>query len=150
MNLKFTLTDTESLEVYANWTYVAKHDPRAKQAQEDIEIEDESEDKVALVLISNINSFWILIHESGKFSTTVGDNNISGTFSECVSALKKEFGEFRNEVEAMTIICNIQAMQAIIDGQPFPYENFNDYDIDKLRTMQDELIPAYNIAIKKG
>lgn len=54
----------------------------------------------------------------------------------------------RNEVEAMTIICNIQQMQQLVYGKQFTYEQFNGNSIDELRTLQEQLIQEYNQYIK--
>ena len=55
----------------------------------------------------------------------------------------------RNELEAMTIICNIQQMQKVCYGQSFDYNQFNGNSIDELRDLQNSLIPLYNKAIKE-
>ena len=47
----------------------------------------------------------------------------------------------RDEVEAMTIICNIQQMQYMIYGEQFTYEQFNGNSIEELRTLQEQIIP---------
>lgn len=53
------------------------------------------------------------------------------------------------EVEAMTIIINIQAMQEKIQGKRFEYEQFNGNTLEELRELQEWLIPEYNKAVAK-
>ena len=50
----------------------------------------------------------------------------------------------RNEIESMTIICNIQMMQDKIYGSHIEHFWFNGNTIDELRNLQDELIKEYN------
>lgn len=54
----------------------------------------------------------------------------------------------RNEVEAMTIICNIQMMQDKVNGSHFEYHQFNGNTIEELRDLQDEMIKQYNATFK--
>ena len=54
----------------------------------------------------------------------------------------------RDEVEAMTIICNIQQMQYMIYGEQFTYEQFNGNSIEELRTLQEQIIQEYNQSVK--
>lgn len=54
----------------------------------------------------------------------------------------------RNEVEAMTIICNIQAMQQKIYGKQFAYKQFKGNTIEELRKLQDQMIIEYNKTFK--
>lgn len=56
---------------------------------------------------------------------------------------------FRNEIEAMTIICNIQMMQDKIHGKHFEYNQFNGNSIDELRDLQDRMIIEYNGTFSK-
>lgn len=53
----------------------------------------------------------------------------------------------RNEIEAMTIICNIQMMQDVAYGQRFEYNQFSANSVEELRKLQESLIPVYNAAI---
>jgi len=55
---------------------------------------------------------------------------------------------WEEEVEAMTIICNIQAMQSRLYGDNFSYDSFNGNSLEELRKLQDTLIPEYNAAVK--
>lgn len=50
----------------------------------------------------------------------------------------------RNEIEAMNIICNIQAMQKVVWGYPAKYEQYKNNSVDELRAIQSELLKAYN------
>lgn len=50
----------------------------------------------------------------------------------------------RNEIEAMSIICNIRLMQEKVYGKAFDYDSFNANTIDELRTLQDNMIAEYN------
>lgn len=50
----------------------------------------------------------------------------------------------RNEIEAMNIICNIQAMQKVIWGEGAKYEQYKSNTVDELRAIQTELLKAYN------
>lgn len=52
------------------------------------------------------------------------------------------------ESEAMTIICNIQAMQSRLYGDSFSYNSFNGNSLAELRELQDRLIPEYNESLK--
>lgn len=56
----------------------------------------------------------------------------------------------RNEVEAMTIICNIQMMQDKVHGEHFEYWRFNGNTIEELRNLQDEMIKEYNASFKQS
>lgn len=56
----------------------------------------------------------------------------------------------RNEIEAMSIICNIQAMQKTIHGQHFEHASFNANTVDELRDLQSSLIPEYNAALERN
>jgi len=62
--------------------------------------------------------------------------------------IKKSIRSFNEEIEAMTIICNIQAMQNKIYGESFQYDQFNGNTLDELRNLQDSLIPLYNNSLK--
>lgn len=53
----------------------------------------------------------------------------------------------RNEIEAMTIICNIQMMQEKVYGSKFEYYQFNGNTIDELRDLQDSIIKEYNASL---
>lgn len=53
----------------------------------------------------------------------------------------------RNEIEAMTIICNIQQMQKVSYGTNYDYNQFKGKSIEELRELQESLIPVYNTAI---
>lgn len=55
----------------------------------------------------------------------------------------------RDEVEAMTIICNIQMMQDKIHGQHFEYYQFNGNTIEELRQLQENTIKEYNATFVK-
>jgi len=50
----------------------------------------------------------------------------------------------RNEIEAMDIICNIQAMQRAIWGDAARYDQYKSNTVDELRAIQSELLKAYN------
>jgi len=50
----------------------------------------------------------------------------------------------RNEIEAMDIICNIQAMQRAIWGDAARYDQYKNNTVDELRAIQSELLKAYN------
>ena len=50
----------------------------------------------------------------------------------------------RNEIEAMNIICNIQAMQKAIWGDAARYDQYKSNTVDELRAIQSELLKAYN------
>lgn len=50
----------------------------------------------------------------------------------------------RNEIEAMNIICNIQAMQKEIWGDSARYDQYKNNSVDELRAIQSELLKAYN------
>lgn len=50
----------------------------------------------------------------------------------------------RNEVEAMQVICNIQAMQQAINKTSWTYASFNRYTIEELRQLQESYIQKYN------
>lgn len=50
----------------------------------------------------------------------------------------------RNEIEAMDIICNIQAMQKAIWGDAARYDQYKNNTVDELRAIQSELLKAYN------
>lgn len=54
----------------------------------------------------------------------------------------------RNEIEAMNIICNIQAMQQKIYGKHFAYKQFKGNTIEELRKLQDQMIIEYNKTFK--
>lgn len=54
----------------------------------------------------------------------------------------------RNEIEAMTVICNIQMMQDKVHGKHFEYDQFNGNSIEELRDMQDRMIVEYNNTFK--
>ena len=54
----------------------------------------------------------------------------------------------RNEIEAMNIICNIQAMQQIVYGKQFEYEKFKGNTIEELRKLQEQMIIEYNQTFK--
>lgn len=54
----------------------------------------------------------------------------------------------RNEILAMTVICNIQAMQLKVYGKSFKYEDFNANTEDELMKLQEDLIPLYNNSLK--
>ena len=56
---------------------------------------------------------------------------------------------WEEEAEAMTIICNIQAMQSRLYGDNFSYDSFNGNSLAELRALQDRLIPDYNAAVKQ-
>ena len=53
----------------------------------------------------------------------------------------------RNEIEAMTIICNIQMMQDKVYGERFDYDRFKGNSIEELRELQDQMIKEYNAAL---
>ena len=50
----------------------------------------------------------------------------------------------RNEIEAMGLIVNTQAMQEKVNGKRWEYKQFKNYDIEQLRTLQDSMIIEYN------
>ena len=50
----------------------------------------------------------------------------------------------QQEIEAMTIICNIQMMQTKIKGTQDAYKDFNNFSIEDLREFQDSCITKYN------
>lgn len=54
----------------------------------------------------------------------------------------------RDEIQAMIIICNIQAMQKVIHGKSFEYSDFACNTIDDLYELQNSLIEEYNNAVK--
>ena len=54
----------------------------------------------------------------------------------------------RNEIEAITIICNIQMMQDKVYSSHFEYKQFNDNSIDELMDLQDKMIVEYNNSFK--
>lgn len=54
----------------------------------------------------------------------------------------------RNEIEAMNIICNIQAMQKAIFGDTARYDQYKNNSVDELRAIQNELIKAYNEKVR--
>jgi len=54
----------------------------------------------------------------------------------------------RNEIEAMTIIINIQMMQNKIYGSSFEHSFFEVNTIDELRTLQSDLLIQYNKTVK--
>lgn len=56
----------------------------------------------------------------------------------------------RNEIEAMSIICNIQAMQQTIHGEYFEHASFAGNTVDELRELQSSLIPLYNKALAEN
>ena len=49
--------------------------------------------------------------------------------------------------EEMTVICNIQAMNEIIEHRPTPLWFLRDKTLEQLREEQERLIPLYNKAI---
>ena len=53
----------------------------------------------------------------------------------------------RNEIEAMTIICNIQMMQDKVYGKHFNYDRFAGNSIEELRELQDQMIKEYNASL---
>ncbi len=60
------------------------------------------------------------------------------------NSLSKMNKQNRNEIEAMTIICNIQMMQDKVYGKKFEYKQFNGNSIDELYKLQDAMIKEYN------
>jgi hypothetical protein len=50
--------------------------------------------------------------------------------------------------EKMTVIINIQAMRRRAGMEEIPYWNLESMSIERLRKMQDALIPVYNEAVK--
>lgn len=56
----------------------------------------------------------------------------------------------RNEVAAMTVICNIQAMQNKVYGKCFDYSDFASNTLDELYNLQDQLITEYNDTFKQS
>jgi len=54
----------------------------------------------------------------------------------------------RDEIKAMSVICNIQAMQTKIYGKCFSYSAFASNTLDELHELQDSLIPEYNATFK--
>ena len=50
----------------------------------------------------------------------------------------------RNEIEAMGLIVNIQTMQEKVNGKRWEYKQFKNYDIEQLRTLQDNMIVEWN------
>ena len=50
----------------------------------------------------------------------------------------------RDEIEAMTIIVNIQMMQDKVHGKHFEYYQFNGNTVNELRNLQDEMVKEYN------
>ena len=55
----------------------------------------------------------------------------------------------RNEILAMTIICNIQVMQTKVYGKQFEYKQFNGNSIAELEDLQERMIVEYNATFKK-
>ena len=55
----------------------------------------------------------------------------------------------RNEILAMTIICNIQAMQQKVYGKQFEYKQFNGNSIAELEDLQGRMIVEYNATFKQ-
>lgn len=54
----------------------------------------------------------------------------------------------RNEIEAMTVIINIQMMQDKVYGKRFEYDDFKGNSIEELRELQDKMIIEYNNTFK--
>lgn len=54
------------------------------------------------------------------------------------------------EIEAMHIICNIQAVQDKIHGNHFKYEEFNANTIEDLRRLQELLVKEWNQYLKNN
>lgn len=54
----------------------------------------------------------------------------------------------QQEIEAMSIICNIQMMQDRVHGKRFEYKQFAGNTIEELRTLQDTMIKEYNNTFK--
>lgn len=54
----------------------------------------------------------------------------------------------RDEIAAMTVICNIQAMQTKVYGKCFAYSDFSGNTLEELYDLQDQLIPEYNNSLK--
>ena len=54
----------------------------------------------------------------------------------------------RNEIEAMNVICNIQAMQKAIFGDAARYDQYKNNSVDELRAIQTELLKAYNEKVR--
>lgn len=55
----------------------------------------------------------------------------------------------RDEIEAMTIICNIQMMQEKVHGKSFYHWQFNGNTIEELRDLQENMIKEYNATFTK-
>jgi hypothetical protein len=51
--------------------------------------------------------------------------------------------------EKMTLIINIQTMRRKAGLEEIQYWNLESMSIERLRKMQDELIPIYNKAVKR-
>jgi len=54
----------------------------------------------------------------------------------------------RNEIEAMQVICNIQAMKEVITGNKPDYKTFKNYSCEELHLLQNSLIKDYNYHVK--
>jgi hypothetical protein len=50
--------------------------------------------------------------------------------------------------ELMTVICNIQAMEAKINNGNTPFSKLEKMNSDQLYDRQNELIPFYNASLK--
>ncbi len=48
------------------------------------------------------------------------------------------------QIEAQTIIINIQMMQDKVHGKHFEYSDFSGNTIDELRELQEQMIKEYN------
>lgn len=83
------------MAIMNGWDAFIPGAPETEHADEYIQAANKSDDKVAIVLISKIHGFWVLLRESGDFSTLSVQENIKGTFEECIYALQKEFGEVK-------------------------------------------------------
>lgn len=53
----------------------------------------------------------------------------------------------QENIEAMTIIINIQTMQDKIYGKRFEYDDFNANTVEELRNLQSQLISEWNKAV---
>ena len=54
----------------------------------------------------------------------------------------------QEEMQAMTVITNIQVMQEKVYGKRFEYHQFNGNTLEELYELQDQLIKEYNQTFK--
>jgi hypothetical protein len=56
---------------------------------------------------------------------------------------------FREQSEAMQIICNLQTIKNKIYNREYYFEDFNQFTIDELRYLQNTLLIKWNNKIKE-